>query len=85
MKSLVVDELRNFFRPELLNRLDDIIVFRKLQTADVNQIAERMLKETADRMAEKGIFKLTVNNNVTTTRWGFKHPFPLYVIKQELG
>lgn len=67
MKSLVVDELRNFFRPELLNRLDDIIVFRKLQTADVNQIAERMLKETADRMAEKGIVNLAVSDNMTTT------------------
>lgn len=83
MKSLVVDELRNYFRPELLNRLDDIIVFRKLQTPDVHKIAERMLKETADRMTEKGIENFTVNNT-TTIRWTLKYLFALFATEQEL-
>jgi ATP-dependent Clp protease ATP-binding subunit ClpC len=55
IRSLVNEELKNFFRPEFLNRLDDIIVFTQLKKDEVKQIAEIMLKEVSNRLGEKGI------------------------------
>jgi ATP-dependent Clp protease ATP-binding subunit ClpC len=55
IKTLVNEELKNFFRPEFLNRLDDIIVFTQLSKAEVKQIAEIMLKDVGSRLTEKGI------------------------------
>jgi ATP-dependent Clp protease ATP-binding subunit ClpC len=55
IRSLVNEELKQYFRPEFLNRLDEIIVFRQLTRDEVKQIAEIMLKEVFGRMLEKGI------------------------------
>ncbi|MBD2354468.1 ATP-dependent Clp protease ATP-binding subunit [Tolypothrix sp. FACHB-123] len=55
IRSLVNEELKQYFRPEFLNRLDEIIVFRQLSKAEVTQIAEIMLKEVFGRLTEKGI------------------------------
>ena len=55
IKSLVNEELKQYFRPEFLNRLDEIIVFRQLTKDEVGQIAELMLKEVFDRISTKGI------------------------------
>lgn len=55
IRSLVNEELKQYFRPEFLNRLDEIIVFRQLNKAEVTQIAEIMLKEVFGRLTEKGI------------------------------
>ena len=55
IKSLVNEELKQYFRPEFLNRLDEIIVFRQLTKDEVAQIAEIMLKEVFDRISTKGI------------------------------
>ena len=55
VKSLVNEELKNYFRPEFLNRLDEIIVFRQLTKDEVGQIAEIMLKEVFERISMKGI------------------------------
>ena len=55
IRSLVNEELKQYFRPEFLNRLDEIIVFRQLTRDDVKIIAEIMLKEVFGRMLEKGI------------------------------
>jgi len=55
IKSLVNEELKEYFRPEFLNRLDEIIVFRPLTKDEVGEIAEIMLKEVFSRIAEKGI------------------------------
>lgn len=43
-------ELRQTFRPEFLNRIDDIIVFRALTEQDIEEVARRMLKTVAARM-----------------------------------
>ncbi|MCB4399167.1 ATP-dependent Clp protease ATP-binding subunit [Synechococcus sp. MU1625] len=61
IRSLVNEELKQYFRPEFLNRLDEIIVFRQLNREEVKQIAEIMLKEVFGRMGEKGI-TLTVSD-----------------------
>lgn len=42
--------LRQTFRPEFLNRIDDIIVFRALTEQDIEEVARRMLKTVAGRM-----------------------------------
>ena len=55
IRSLVNEELKNYFRPEFLNRLDEVIVFRQLTRAEVKQIASIMLKEVFERMQEKDI------------------------------
>ncbi|AFY32974.1 ATP-dependent Clp protease ATP-binding subunit [Calothrix sp. PCC 7507] len=55
IKTLVNEELKQYFRPEFLNRLDEIIVFRQLSKVEVTQIAEIMLKEVFGRLTEKGI------------------------------
>ena len=55
IKSLVNEELKQYFRPEFLNRLDEIIVFRQLTKSEVGEIAEIMLKEVFDRLSLKGI------------------------------
>ena len=55
IRSLVNEELKQYFRPEFLNRLDEIIVFRQLTKAEVGEIAEIMLKEVFDRLSLKGI------------------------------
>ena len=55
IRSLVNEELKQYFRPEFLNRLDEIIVFRQLTRDEVKEIAEIMLKEVFSRMQEKGI------------------------------
>ena len=61
IRSLVNEELKQYFRPEFLNRLDEIIVFRQLSRDEVKAIAEIMLKEVFGRMGEKGI-TLTVSD-----------------------
>ncbi len=55
IKSLVGEELKSYFRPEFLNRLDEIIVFRQLTKKEVKQIADIFLKDVFKRAEEKGI------------------------------
>jgi ATP-dependent Clp protease ATP-binding subunit ClpC len=55
IKSLVNEELKQYFRPEFLNRLDEIIVFRQLSKDEVKEIADIMLNEVFGRLTEKGI------------------------------
>jgi ATP-dependent Clp protease ATP-binding subunit ClpC len=55
IKTLVNEELKNFFRPEFLNRLDDIIVFTQLNKDEVKQIAEIMLLDVGSRLKDRGI------------------------------
>jgi ATP-dependent Clp protease ATP-binding subunit ClpC len=55
IRSLVNEELKQYFRPEFLNRLDEIIVFRQLNRDEVKEIADIMLKEVFGRLNEQGI------------------------------
>merc|ERR1712144_48618 len=55
IKTLVNEELKQYFRPEFLNRLDEIIVFRQLTKSEVKEIADIMLKDVFSRTEEKGI------------------------------
>ncbi|OUC13819.1 MAG: ATP-dependent Clp protease ATP-binding subunit ClpC [Alkalinema sp. CACIAM 70d] len=55
LRSLVNEELKQYFRPEFLNRLDEIIVFRQLTKDEVKEIAEILLKEVFKRLIDQGI------------------------------
>lgn len=55
IKKDVTGELKKYFRPEFLNRVDDIIVFHKLEELQIKQIAKIMLKTLSDRLLSNGI------------------------------
>ncbi|XVF11436.1 hypothetical protein REPUB_Repub08aG0027300 [Reevesia pubescens] len=55
IKSLVTEELKQYFRPEFLNRLDEMIVFRQLTKLKAKEIADIMLKEVFDMLNGKEI------------------------------
>ncbi|HBB30279.1 MAG TPA: ATP-dependent Clp protease ATP-binding subunit ClpC [Cyanobacteria bacterium UBA8803] len=55
IRNRVNDELKEYFRPEFLNRLDDIIVFRQLTKDEVKQIGDILLREVSLRLVEQGI------------------------------
>ncbi len=52
LKEEVMGELKNSVRPEFLNRIDDIIVFTRLDEDEIGQIADGMLKQVAERMKD---------------------------------
>ncbi|MBD2260764.1 ATP-dependent Clp protease ATP-binding subunit [Pseudanabaena sp. FACHB-2040] len=55
IRSLVNEELKQYFRPEFLNRLDEIIVFRQLTKDEVKEISDILLKEVFRRLTEQDI------------------------------
>lgn len=55
IRDRVMDDLKQFFRPEFLNRVDDIIVFRQLTKAEVTQIVDLMLQEISQRLTNQEI------------------------------
>ena len=55
VRNLVNEELKQFFRPEFINRLDEIIVFRQLNKEEVKQIADILLQQVFGRLTEQGI------------------------------
>lgn len=55
IKETVLGELKNLFKPEFLNRVDDIIVFHKLSREDTGKIAGKMLEALQGRLQEMGV------------------------------
>ncbi|WP_425613942.1 ATP-dependent Clp protease ATP-binding subunit [Anatilimnocola sp. NA78] len=55
MKRRVTEEIERQFRPEFLNRLDDIIVFRHLNTKDLKQVIDLELSKVRERLLERGL------------------------------
>ena len=55
IEELVMEDLKRTFKPEFLNRIDEIIVFNRLQKEDIQEIAKRMLKSLDKRLAEMDI------------------------------
>ncbi len=64
IKDLVVGELKKVFRPEFLNRIDDTIVFRKLNTEEIKTIAGKMLNSLVIKLKNLGI-DITFDDSVT--------------------
>ena len=65
IKELVIGELRKVFRPEFLNRVDDIIVFNKLNKDEIKQIAVKMLKTLENRLDKMNI-KISFTDNAVS-------------------
>ncbi len=63
MKSRVTGEVRKVFRPEFLNRLDDIIVFHQLNRDQVREIADLMVRELAQRLVEEREIALALDDS----------------------
>jgi ATP-dependent Clp protease ATP-binding subunit ClpC len=53
MKNRIMGELKKVFRPEFLNRIDEVIVFHKLQKEEITQIVELLLRRIRESMAER--------------------------------
>ncbi len=62
-KDKVMDSLKNYFRPEFLNRLDEIIIFDILSQETIRSIVEMQVEEVVKRLEEKDI-KLSINKDV---------------------
>lgn len=72
IKSAALNELKRSFRPEFLNRIDEVVVFDLLQPRQIEAIFDLMLKELSDRLAEKGI---TVSLTPKTKKYFIKKGF----------
>src|SRR5213596_188151 len=55
MKNRVMGELKKVFRPEFLNRIDDVIVFHKLQKSEIKEIVELLLRRIRGSLAERDL------------------------------
>ncbi|MBQ8136069.1 MAG: ATP-dependent Clp protease ATP-binding subunit, partial [Clostridia bacterium] len=55
MRERIMSEIKNVFKPEFINRVDEIIVFHKLEETDIRRIAELFLTQIAKRLEENGI------------------------------
>ena len=62
MKTRVHDRIEKFFRPEFLNRLDDVIIFRHLTNADLQEVVDLELSKVRDRLSERGL-ELTLSED----------------------
>ena len=65
MKDRVLNEVKNIFRPEFINRIDDFIVFHALEPQDIEQIARLLLNEVTKRLRKREI-TLEFDDTVTT-------------------
>ena len=76
IKSLMMAHLKNTFRPEFINRIDEIIVFNKLTTPDIERISTLMLAEVAKRIKSLGI-DISFDDSVTAlvSKEGFDPAF----------
>lgn len=63
MKSSVMEEVRRIFKPEFLNRIDETIVFRSLNKADMKQIVGLMTKELSDRCKKQLDIELVIRDS----------------------
>ena len=63
IKKDVMSELKKQFRPEFINRIDDIIVFHKLNKEDIDKIIEIMLKQVQERLTKQE-YNVEIDNSV---------------------
>lgn len=76
MKTELLKELRKTLRPELLNRLDDTVIFRALNTRDARKIVEILLRELNERISENKIeISLTKNLLTYIVKEGFSEEY----------
>lgn len=85
MKSRLLDEIKKTFKPEFLNRLDDIIVFQSLTKEDLVKIINLEIKEFAQRLQEKGMtIELSSDALEFLTEKGFDPTFGARPLKRTI-
>ena len=62
IRNRVQEEMKNYFRPEFLNRVDEVIVFRQLEKEEVTEIADLLLQEISDRLRDQQGVELQVSD-----------------------
>ncbi|NMW84327.1 ATP-dependent Clp protease ATP-binding subunit [Peptoniphilus sp. AGMB00490] len=55
MKKIINESLKQKFRPEFLNRVDDVVIFKTLEKTEIKDIVKNMLDKLSDRLSEMGI------------------------------
>ncbi|WP_297392678.1 ATP-dependent Clp protease ATP-binding subunit [uncultured Peptoniphilus sp.] len=55
MKKIINESLKEKFRPEFLNRVDDVVIFKTLEKTEIKEIVKNMLDKLSDRLSEMGI------------------------------
>ncbi len=76
MKDKVLDELKRTFRPEFLNRIDEVIVFHALNREEIKSIVDLMVKPVAQQLKDKGItLELTEEAKELLAKDGFDPTF----------
>ena len=85
MRKKIMDELKKMFNPELLNRIDETITFRKLERHHIKEIIDILVLDFAKQLAEKGIsFKLTDDAKEFLTDKGYDPAFGARPLKRAL-
>ncbi|KAA3635980.1 MAG: ATP-dependent Clp protease ATP-binding subunit [Calditrichaeota bacterium] len=85
MTKKVMDELKKAFNPELLNRIDETIVFHSLTREHIKEIIEILVADIATRLAEKGIsFNLTEEAKNFLSEKGFQPEYGARPLKRAL-
>ena len=72
MKEKVHEELKRHFRPEFLNRIDDVIVFHQLSTEEITEIVDLLIKRLQSQLESQGLqFELTQDAKFLLARKGY--------------
>ena len=75
-QELTVEAMRDFFRPEFVNRLDEVVVFNPLDLKVCTRIAHRMLREVSDLLGQGGItVEFSPGVKATMARGGFSEEY----------
>lgn len=85
MKMRLLEQVKKVFKPEFLNRVDDIVVFRSLNKSDLQQIIEIELQEVESRLKEQNIkFELTPKAKDFLVEKGFDKIFGARPLKRTI-
>jgi len=85
MKKRITDEVKKLFNPELLNRIDETVIFKALDIDHIKEIIDILLVDLAKRLAEKGIsFNLTRDGKDWLAKKGYEPQFGARPLKRAL-
>lgn len=85
VKKRVTEEMKKLFNPELLNRIDETIIFHNLELSHIKQIVDILLQDIAKRLADKGIsFNLTEEAKNFLAEVGFNPSYGARPLKRAL-
>lgn len=85
VKNRVIEEMRKHFRPEFLNRIDDVVVFHSLSMEDLKRIVEIQLRQVSKRLAERKIsVELTEKAKELLVREGYDPTYGARPLKRTI-